>query len=1250
MNTKHYNFQKLTPIKNADLTIYVDALNFVFQESDLKNIAVTGPYSAGKSSIIESYKSKQPNKKFLNISLAHFESVENGSARIDTARIDTADFEDIQSSNATLEGKILNQLIHQINANKIPQSQFKVKRKISKIRIWLTSLLFTIFILMMSYLIGFNSWHHFVQNLSDTWLKSKLSFSIKDSSLFYAGVIGICIFMYALYGLIKIQYNRNMFRKVSVQGNEIEIFADADESFFDKYLNEVLYLFENAEVEVIVFEDIDRFNNNQIFEKLREINLLVNKKSNKVIRFLYLLRDDIFASKDRTKFFDFIIPIVPVVDGSNSYDQFIAHFKEANIFKDFEESFLQGLSLYIDDMRILKNIYNEYIIYHARIQSTELNCNRLLAVVTYKNIFPRDFSELQVGKGFVYNLFENKSKFIEVELKRLDTEIEKHQKEIRAAENEMLASIDELDANYFTTNVALRVNGNHENTFASRALFMKKMKENPNDITYISYNNYGNRTQVNFDYQTEYNKLLQNPEYVERKKALENKASNKIEDLKREISKINKNKVDTVSKKLSEIITKENISEIFSTSYTNEIGEEFSYSDVKSNKYFPLIKFLIRNGYIDETYSDYMTYFYEFSLSRIDKIYLRSVTDEVAKEFSYQLKDPVLVNSRLKEVDFEKEEILNFDLLEYLLASGHSHLNAFILHLKKNNRLDFLSQFWSTGREKVALIKSFNREWRLLWGSILKDSHFTGSQKQIYALETLYHSSEEEILSLNIENCFASYISNNADFLNIEEPNIPVIVSRLHLLKVKLEQINYCNANKMLFQQVYKENLYELNSHIITLILKEIYCLPETEDFKHKNFTLLLSRPHEPLIAYVREKIQQYVNVVLNYCDAIITDEETAALEIINNPSVDVNSKLTYINYLQTVIEQIDSVAENEMWPSLLQHQIVRYSEDNVMQYYFKHSHSFDDALIEFINGNPVILEINYDRIKAKFGETEVSSLYKDIVLCESLSDEKYDSLLKQLNRQYKKFSYSGISDSKLKILIKNNVIFMSKENLLFMRENYPNQVMEFICSSVARYVNEVIEEEDFELTELLYLLEKGIQESYKLRLLAFASAPIQIKGKRYSEEVKLHILEHNFNKEDIPHLISIYNTESSNMRACIGRISIENIDQIVEEQYSVPYNLLVELLKSEIEKESKYELLISHLVNLNEEQAINCLQILGTNELVTLFLGKWPKISRTAENERILSKFKIKGWISEFIVDSHDPSCFRARGRRSRR
>ena len=71
-----YKFQKLTPKSDMDLGIYEQAINHVFEDSDIRSVAISGSYGAGKSSVIETYKEKQtnvPKKKFLHISLAHFE-------------------------------------------------------------------------------------------------------------------------------------------------------------------------------------------------------------------------------------------------------------------------------------------------------------------------------------------------------------------------------------------------------------------------------------------------------------------------------------------------------------------------------------------------------------------------------------------------------------------------------------------------------------------------------------------------------------------------------------------------------------------------------------------------------------------------------------------------------------------------------------------------------------------------------------------------------------------------------------------------------------------------------------------------------------------------------------------------------------------------------------------------------------------------------------------------------------------------
>lgn len=87
-------FQKLTPTDTVKMEVYEDAFKYIFGNSDIKNVAIAGPYSAGKSSLLESYKKEHKNKRFLHISLAHFEDTSGQNDR-----------DNVKDTETVLEGK-----------------------------------------------------------------------------------------------------------------------------------------------------------------------------------------------------------------------------------------------------------------------------------------------------------------------------------------------------------------------------------------------------------------------------------------------------------------------------------------------------------------------------------------------------------------------------------------------------------------------------------------------------------------------------------------------------------------------------------------------------------------------------------------------------------------------------------------------------------------------------------------------------------------------------------------------------------------------------------------------------------------------------------------------------------------------------------------------------------------------------------------------------------------------------------------
>lgn len=1175
MAERTHHFERLTPIDNMDLTVYEEAIDYAFDNSDIKNVAISGAYSAGKSSVLASYKKKHSELHFLHISLAHFKSPEQD--------------DETEVKESVLEGKILNQLIHQIPSARIPQTNFRVKKRVSAKSVLKPTIEVVLFFIAAIYFACFDIWKSYVNTLPNNWFKSILTLSTHQYALMVDGILMVTLLLFIVYGLIRVQKNKNVFRKLNLQGNEIEIFEESDDSYFDKYLNEVLYLFENADADVIVFEDMDRFNANRIFERLREVNTLANiqlqKEDKKVLRFFYLLRDDIFISKDRTKFFDYIVPVVPVVDGSNSYDQFISHFKKGGIFEKFDESFLQGLSLYIDDMRLLKNIYNEFVVYFNRLNITELDCNKMLAIIAYKNLFPRDFADLQLNQGFVYTLFDSKELFIKEESENLSEKISEVLHKIELAKNEHLKTIKELDAAF----------------------------EDKKSI------DYWNRKQEL--------SAADKKDYAERKQAIENRLNNTIPDLESAKLSLEQELILTQNKPLSDIITRDNINKIFSITSTNEIGYVTEFNEIKSSEYFDLLKYLIRNGYIDETYADYMTYFYENSLSRVDKTFLRSITDKRAKEYTYKLKEPKLVVSRLRLVDFDQEETLNFDLFTYLLQTSHIDYTVRLINqLKDTKNFKFIGAYFDTTVELSAYIKYLNMSWSEVFSIALSEWLLTENQIRRYSICSLYYSDDDIIELVNKENCLCDYISNARDYLAIDNPDIDRLIHCFTLLGVCFIGFDYAELNKGLFRAVYEKSLYEINTENLQLIQREILEEKNEADFFHKNYTLLYSHPDSAITQYVNRNVNEYFDVVLQISGGTILDDEKVVVAILNNSDLTIEHKQSYISALRTIIASIKEIEDSSLWVSLLDADIVQYSEYNIMDCF--NIVKLNESVISYINRCDI--DLNFS--KTEYDEDTKEKLFDSAIICNDINNSKYKQILVSLEFFYDNFDIAEIADDKIIILIDTDIIRMTADNLKFMRENYLNLKFYFIRKNIEKYID-IMDDALFSQEELLEILIWDISDELKIQLLEFSNNEISIIGKNYSPVICLHILNNNFSESDLSELFSSFEQWDGSIQAKIFDYAVKNIESIMDNPISVSEKLKNNLLHSDkVSRDKKIDFLIAIMPELCRDSIKEILTLLNLMDYLKIFdTRSRPKFEINDENEKLLTAFKENNLIDSY-------------------
>lgn len=1192
MAQDEYKFERLTPTDDVNIQVYEEAIDVVFKNSDIKNVAISGAYGAGKSSVLASYKKKHSDIKFLHISLAHFNS-ENTSNDIDNVK------------ETDLEGKILNQLIHQLPTNKIPQTQFKVKQGIKAFDIlWNTGVIVLLIILSL-YFIFNEDWENLISALPTNNFKFFLQVSIHPYFTLLMGALLIILMSFLIYQIVRIQKDKNIFRKLSIQGNEIEIFEDSEDSYFDKYLNEVLYLFENADTDVIVFEDMDRFENNTVFERLREVNTLVNirfkrRKGEKVLRFFYLIRDDIFITKDRTKFFDYIVPIIPVVDSSNSYDKLIDLFRTDDLFEKFDKNFLSGVSLYIDDMRLLKNIYNEFLIYYYKLNITELNYNKMLAIIIYKNLFPKDFADLQLNQGFVYTLFASKNIFISQTKTKLEEEIKMKEDRLKLAKEEHLQSLKELKFVF-------------DNLYSS----------------YISRNS---------EYFTK---------YQQRARAIDDKLNGTNIKLEAEIYNLKNELMLLEGRALKEIITRDNIETIFTYPLKNS-NEQIvkKFQRVVDNNYFDLLKYLLRNGYIDETYQDYMTYFYENSLKISDKIFLRSVTDKKAKEYDYKLVNPELIVSRLKLDDFNQEETLNYDLLTYLLQiKKFNYAYMIIDQLKFLQNYKFIIGFLDSTPQLPDFVRALNDRWPDMFFVAWNNKKLTDQQLHDYSVYLLYYLDDDVIKVVNKDNCLTEYISKSKSFLNINDPDIEKLVQRFKLLKVCFEGFDYDEVNLNLFNAVYNDSLYLINSENIVLILEKKMGAKDKNSIMHSSYTIIRPNQDAAFTQYVENNINEYVKTIISMSAGEINDSSTAVSYLLNNENLELSLKKDYIECLSNIVlESISDIKVQSLWKGLVEKGLVAYSEKNILDYF--EQFGLDETLVTFINQGQINRYLDFS--PTNYGESMIESFITSIISCKSINKNRYEQILKSSNYHTDQFDIADIATDKINILISLKAITMTQDNLIFMRDTYPEQVLTFISANIDIYV-EIMDPTMIRIEELKSILTWNINDDLKLSLLEYTDVSISIIGKKYSDEICTHILEHNLDKADLPYLYSSYDEYGQNIRLTIYKLATKNMTDIIKRADTVSDLLINELLLDKnINIGTKIDLLIAMLPNMKYEVLNEMLVKLDLKEYLKLFVPhSKPKIQNTPRNQKLLNALLKYRFIKGFTLDS-DSNYFKVQKNRS--
>lgn len=1154
-NAKYFS---LSPLSNIQTPVYFEALKEKLNDDTIKNIAIIGPYGSGKSSVIDSFILTDIKNKYLRVSLANFCEATNEI---------TEEFE------KKIEEQILQQLYYQLSHDDIPFSGFKKISHIDKKH--LQTLVFELIIWLFSFAFIPGVYKAINQNLlsisSFGFLKFWNQVAWFDTIF---NIIIITIFSIGLFYFIKdiIRLKqKGQFKRLVMKSAQLEL---AEDSALNKYIDELIYFFEATEKNIVVIEDLDRFNSVVLFSKLKEVNFLINNspKVTQSIKFVYAIKDDIFTDNyNRTKFFDFILPIVPVINTTNSGDK----LREMLAGKyQLASSYINDISLYIYDMRLLKNIVNEYMIYNDVINND--NKKRgvfLFSLILFKNLFPKEFSNEHAGGGLLYKIFKEKKSII-----LADATTDKLEKlaNFDAQKNKILSETAKTEINLreeYILEILITNPGVHnicgetiEVIIQDDKLFGKLLSR---PQVGIFNRNYSTIHQQNIDFNVIQKKVNADNTYEERLELIKQRKGDSLLKIELEITK-NKKEIERLHrKKLSELIKQ-----------YKDNSWEAKILDIEDKKKLSqeekLLMLLLRKGYIEENYFLYMSYFYEGALSLKDFEFLLNVKNNEGGNFDTKLSNVNEIISRISEDEYEYIAALNKDIISNLLSRlGYKTDNRIELLFKQFEQIEESFKeyilpliYYLQGSQnelqrfvELLVVKYYPKIWKNI-----EEQNFEEAKKD-ELLKLFIFLSEVNIQSMNAgsgDDSLKNYLSAKNDFIEIFSSPLETgnVIKLIKALNIKFQKLTFNRyENNQVFNYIYQNNNYELNKDMLYLMLYYKYNIGQDKFnvlFYTQNYTCIYDSSDDVLNEYIISNIDTYIESIYLQLEQKQNESEDAIYSFIDllDGEEDANSLFAVLGKISTKIVDLENFGKEDKWSLLFDSNRVMPNWNNLIYYFRQTDQVINKTISKWLNNESVCETLTQHQLNFDENEKEkdiVISLQTGIIENDKLTNKAYERLIASFPYKYPKINLEELSEEKISRLIEyKKLIFNVHHYVQLLNLEFKDCLFDFTIDNLETYL---IDYQDYDFS---FELNKGLLDSKNVLISNKRSLIKQISIKnindsKLAESICIVLLSTNeviIENEKIIHLIKMCHQHSFKLKMLnkyLDEFDFSEIDMILE-------------------------------------------------------------------------------------------------------
>ncbi len=1017
-----------------------DILNSQISKDNVNNVAVVAKYGAGKSSAINTYIKKYRSEKLSKDSATNKlgEPQKNRYVRISLSTFNDADYDE-----QAIERSILQQLLYSRNKKELPNSKIERTNKVS----WKS----TFFIIALIAILG-----TFSLFTGLGFAKSDEPPTLEILSLGWLKYFYLVISIVSFFVLFSYLLHCRFLKRFKYKDLEADFVSNKDQNphytnLINKFIDEVLYFFECINVDLVIFEDLDRLPTTEIFAKLRELNLIINNsgKKSKKVTFLYAVKDDLFKTEEeRAKFFDFILPIIPVINPNTTkikIEEKLEIIKEYNSQMQLSGKLIRGVSVFIPDMRILNNTFNDYILMFDKILNDEncpnyLNNDKMFALCLYKNLFPYDYALLEKNEGLIPSILNIQNLHDKCVID-INNEIQEYQNKIQELENLKIESFKQLHGLFL-----LKLGELSYNSYKSGKInpwTLKSFKDlNQTNLSHPKYPNYS----IEFPGGAE----IVGPN-GERFEDLEQKIIDKnnglLEKYREKLNILEKRKQEVLQWNVDNIFEEKNVDFFFYKDWDEEYKKKYKIESNnnmnQSNTTFEhqtrYLRFLISQGFIDEHYIEYTSNYKSKILSPADTLVIQKI---VASQTTFDevITDIKEVLRLLEDKEFTKEHIIIKSFLD----------NLNIIKEEKDNKFENLIQLLKKiDKEKVRenLIKYINISEEekcnhliieLLQGdldvgvNLINEKDILLERKNLILVNLIKTNSNYESLKNN--NIIFNFLSYHEKYLQVleEVENNHKVCEFLKVIQPKFFRLS-SKENNDIQKYIIENNMFEINLSNLELILLDD---SNQERFYSSNYSFILS---SNLKDYILSNLNIYIGKILLIDEITCENEDQRNMEdLLKNEEIIIDLRKSLLKKLNIKIQNIQEFSQ-DLYQGILENSLIVSSWFN-LEYMYERI-----GFLQIKNYFQNVEEISGDFVKL---ENILPETPKNIIN-ELLNEMNSKALIKVLNHlpatcQLQFLSFDKIIDENLALFIRTKHITFATNDLEKI-SNFPKSLNEYL-------------------------------------------------------------------------------------------------------------------------------------------------------------------------------------------------------------